>query len=182
MLEAMHTARHPVLTVSEESQDGEPEVISSWSRLAIPLAVQSRLIGIIYADIRLIFGRFAQTDLDLMAVFASQAAIAIENANWVQTLEQRVAERTEELEESNSILQQRTEELTIINRVQEGLAKQLDFQTIIDLVGDEIMRIFPPPEEKPDLFVVQIVLLSEDQKLIFPYHVYGDKNRIYLEA
>jgi GAF domain-containing protein len=83
------------LTIREEAQDGEPEVITSWSRMAIPLVAQARLIGIIYADNRLIFGRFVQTDLDLMSVFASQAAIAIENANWVQTLEQRVADRTD---------------------------------------------------------------------------------------
>ncbi|MFL7870196.1 MAG: GAF domain-containing protein, partial [Anaerolineales bacterium] len=37
---------------------------------------------------------------------------------------------------------QRTAELAIINSVQEGLAKQLDFQGIIDLVGDKVGEIF----------------------------------------
>jgi hypothetical protein len=38
--------------------------------------------------------------------------------------------------------EQRAAELAIINSVQEGLAAQLDFQAIIDLVGDKIREIF----------------------------------------
>src|SRR5688572_6307207 len=39
-------------------------------------------------------------------------------------------------------LAQREAELEIINSVQQGLATQLDFQTIIDLVGDQLREIF----------------------------------------
>ncbi len=38
--------------------------------------------------------------------------------------------------------QERVAELQIINSVQEGLAKQLDFQGIIDLIGDKMREIF----------------------------------------
>ena len=38
--------------------------------------------------------------------------------------------------------QERVAELQIINSVQEGLAKQLDFQGIIDLIGDKVREIF----------------------------------------
>jgi GAF domain-containing protein/CheY-like chemotaxis protein len=181
LLEEISVSRRPTLELSEPAGDGQPDMITVRSRLAIPLVARARLAGIIYADNRLVFGRFGQADLDLLSVFANQAATAIENARWSQTLEQRVTERTLELEESNSSLQQRTEELTIINRVQDALAKQLDFQTIIDLVGDEIMRIFPPPEENPELFSVTIVLLTEDHKMAVPYYVFGDQRRIYPE-
>jgi hypothetical protein len=37
---------------------------------------------------------------------------------------------------------QRAAELAIINSVQEGLASKLDFNAIIDLVGDKIRDIF----------------------------------------
>ena len=40
---------------------------------------------------------------------------------------------------------QRAAELAIINSVQEGLAAQLDFQAIVDLVGDKIREIFGTP-------------------------------------
>ena len=36
--------------------------------------------------------------------------------------------------------EQRAAELAIINSVQQGLAAELDFQAIIDLVGDKIAR------------------------------------------
>src|SRR5262249_14926029 len=38
--------------------------------------------------------------------------------------------------------EQRAAELAVINSVQEGLAAELDFQAIIDLVGDKIAEIF----------------------------------------
>jgi GAF domain-containing protein len=86
-----------------------------------------------------------------------------------------------ELEESNSTLQQRTEELTIINRVQEGLVKQLDFQAIIDLVGDEIRRIFPSPAQYFEMYSVYIALLDENQMIHFPYWCSGNGERFSAE-
>ena len=58
------------------------------------------------------------------------------------TLENTVEERTAELQASNSILEQRNVELAIINEIQQGLASKLDFQSIINLVGDRIIQIF----------------------------------------
>ena len=49
------------------------------------------------------FGAFGETDLDLLAAFANQAAAALENARLYQGLEQRVAERTAELLQSNKV-------------------------------------------------------------------------------
>jgi signal transduction histidine kinase len=50
-------------------------------------------------------------------------------------LEKTVAERTAEL-------QQRVEELAVINSVQDGLVRELDIQAIYNLVGDQIRDIF----------------------------------------
>jgi signal transduction histidine kinase/CheY-like chemotaxis protein/tetratricopeptide (TPR) repeat protein len=143
MLETIGITRHPILEVSQSEGSGEPEALS---RLAIPMIARANLIGIIYADNRLIFGGFEQTDIDLLSVFASQAATAIENARWSQTLEQRVEERTIELQASNSNLEQRNSELAIINSIQQGLAAELDFQAIVDLVGDKLREVFQTPD------------------------------------
>ena len=138
--------------------------------LVAPLLSQGRLVGIIYTDLTGCFGRFEPDDLDLLGVLANQSAVAIENADWSATLENRVSERTAELKQSNDRLEQRTAELTIINHVQEGLVRQLDFQAIIDLVGDEIMRVFPPPKEKARLYSVYIALYDSATGMIqFPY-------------
>ena len=57
--------------------------------------------------------------------------VALENA--------RLFDETQRLFKES---EQRAAELAIINSVQEGLAAQLDFQAIIDLVGDKIAEIF----------------------------------------
>jgi signal transduction histidine kinase/CheY-like chemotaxis protein len=67
---------------------------------------------------------FAQADLEFLEGLSLQAAIAIKNANLFDEIEQRAAE------------------LAIINSVQEGLASKLDFQVIIELVGNKILDIF----------------------------------------
>jgi PAS domain S-box-containing protein len=179
MLEKMGLARHPMLEQYQVEGEEPVEVIRTRSCMAIPLVSRSRLIGIIYADNALIFGRFDQADIDLLSIFANQAATAMENARWSQTLEQRVEERTSELQQSNSHLEQRTAELTIINRVQEGLVKQLDFQAVIDLVGDEIMRVFPPPQEKAYLYSLFISMYDQQtNRVSFPYWMSGDGERV----
>ncbi len=58
------------------------------------------------------------------------------------TLEQKVVERTRELQEANAAVEQRAAELGVINSVQQGLASKLDMQAIYDLVGDKIGENF----------------------------------------
>jgi GAF domain-containing protein/CheY-like chemotaxis protein/tetratricopeptide (TPR) repeat protein len=123
------------------SPDGG-NALKQRSRVVAPLIAQNALLGYLYADIDGAFGRFQDADRDLLAMLASQAAVALDNAQWSQGLEQKVAARTEELQASNALIGQRAAELAIINSVQEGLAAQLDFQAIIDLVGDKIREIF----------------------------------------
>jgi GAF domain-containing protein/CheY-like chemotaxis protein len=77
-------------------------------------------------------------------------------------LEKTVAERTQEI-------QQKVNELAIINSVGSGLAKQLDFQAIVDLVGDKIRDIFKSP-------TIYIALHDRKTNLIrFPYYLELDK-------
>lgn len=113
--------------------DAEPRL--QRSRVIAPLLAQNRLLGYLYADMDGIYGRFQEADRDLLGMLANQAAVALDNAQWSQGLEQKVEQRTVELTA-------RANELAIINSVQEGLASQLDFQAIIDLVGDKIQQIF----------------------------------------
>ena len=123
----------------EETADDPLQAISI---LSVPLLSQARLTGIIYADNREIFGAFMQTDIDLLSAFANQAASAMQNADLYQDLEQRVQERTTELQTSNDSLERRTAELTIVNSVGDALSKQMDFQAIIELVGERVGEIF----------------------------------------
>ncbi|MBK9114600.1 MAG: GAF domain-containing protein [Betaproteobacteria bacterium] len=121
--------------------DGAPD-LAQRSRIVAPLVARNELLGVLYADIDGAFGRFHEADRDLLAMLASQAAVALDNAQWSQGLEQKVAQRTEELSASNALLAQRANELAIINGIQEGMAASLDFQAIVDLAGDKLREVF----------------------------------------
>ncbi len=137
-LQQVHRSRTARLDyIPERAQE-----LDQRSRIIAPLIAQQRLLGYLYLDIDGVFGRFHDTDRAMMAMLASQAAVALDNAQWSQGLEDKVAQRTEELQASNAQIEARAAELAIINSVQEGLAAQLDFAAIVDLVGDKIAEIF----------------------------------------
>lgn len=129
------------------------------SLVCVPLLSNGALIGLLYADNRSIGGRFSQSDLDLLSLFANQAATAIENTRlyqqtlrakqeletWAHTLEQRVDERTNEL-------RQRSLELEYANRNLARLALQLQLSS---QVGQRVTTFLNPDELLPQ--VVQLI-------------------------
>ena len=108
--------------------------IDQRSCLIAPLIAQHELLGYLYADIEGAVGRFDDADRDLLGMLASQAAVALANIRLSQGLERKVAEREAQLE-------QRTSELAVINSIQQGMAAELGFQAIIDLVGDKLREV-----------------------------------------
>jgi len=69
------------------------------SIMAVPLKLRSEVIGVVYCDNRFLTALFKQADLDLLAAFAAQAAVAIENA--------RLFEKTRENVDTMSALRDR---------------------------------------------------------------------------
>ena len=67
--------------------------VDQRSCLVAPLVAQKRLLGFLYADIEGAFGRFHDTDRDLLAMLAAQAAVALDNAQWARGLEREAEER-----------------------------------------------------------------------------------------
>ncbi len=130
--------RAPLLRFTPEDV---PE-LDQRSVLCVPLITSGRLVGLLYAELSGVYGRFTGHDRDLLSILANQAAVAVENARWTDTLERRVEERTAELRSANDQLAQRSAELAIINSVQRGLAAQLKEQAIVHLVGDTVRDLF----------------------------------------
>ncbi len=64
------------------------------SILCVPLKVKDDVIGVIYTDNRIRTGTFGDSARDLLATFANQAAIAIENARLFTSLRQTLTEVT----------------------------------------------------------------------------------------
>jgi len=65
------------------------------SILCVPLRVRDRVIGVIYADNRIKTGLFSDHDRDLLAAFANQAAVAIQNARLYESIKRNLAAITE---------------------------------------------------------------------------------------
>lgn len=83
-----HT-RQPLLTDNAQFDErftrGESiMVLGLRSILCVPILIKERMIGLVYVDNRLHIGLFKEQHRDLVAAFASQAGIAIENARLYQ--------------------------------------------------------------------------------------------------
>ena len=142
------------------------------SRIVAPLIAQNQIFGYLYVDMDALYGRFDDTDRDMLGMLANQAAVALDNAQWAQGLEQKVAERTEELQASNANLEQRNDELAILNSVGEAMAKTLDVKTVTRIVGDKVREIFK-------VEVTEILLLDTETNLVHvPYAFYREYQEI----
>jgi PAS domain S-box-containing protein len=92
-------------TVPEEFRLKSPynriEAFRSRAFVNIPLIIQGRSIGVLGADRKKSRRPLESATLELLQLFAAQAALAIEHARLYEGLEARVRERTRELEEAN---------------------------------------------------------------------------------
>ncbi|MBE0682020.1 MAG: GAF domain-containing protein [Anaerolineales bacterium] len=87
-----------VTTNAQEDQRflGQESIVAFNLRsiLCVPLKVKNDIIGVVYADNRIRTGIFAETERDLLAAFANQAAVAIENARLFSSLKHTLEEVT----------------------------------------------------------------------------------------
>src|SRR5258706_4239114 len=120
--------------------------------IATPLLREGNAIGVIVVR-RNEVHPFTEKQVSLLATFADQAAIAIENVRLFNET-QHLLKETE----------QRAAELAIINSVQQGLAAKLDIQDIYDLVGEKIREVFNAPT---------VTLETFDQQTEMAYVRYG---------
>ncbi|HLE53112.1 MAG TPA: adenylate/guanylate cyclase domain-containing protein [Anaerolineales bacterium] len=90
----------PVLTTNAQQDprfDSQESVIALNLRsiLCVPLKVKDDLIGVIYADNRIRTGLFTEAERNLLAAFANQAAVAIENARLFESIHRSLADVSE---------------------------------------------------------------------------------------
>lgn len=121
----------PVLTTDAQSDPrfARQESIllhSLRSIMCVPLRSRGELIGVVYVDHRISAGVFTNEDLNLLNAFASQAAIAIENA--------RLYARTDQA------LQQRLSELETLTQIDRDLNASLDFDRIMEITRSWALR------------------------------------------
>ena len=101
-----------------------------------------------------------------------QAQKLLEEQN--ATLEQKVQERTSELQASNHSLEQRNAALGILNSVSEAMTKTVDIKTLTRLVGDQMRAIF-------DVDSSIIMLLDRSTNLIHVPYEYDRNEGGYID-
>ena len=124
-------------TVAEQEAHGafhiaSPGSIQDLNRtfLGVPLFRDGRACGVVsvqsYRE-----AAYDENDARLLSALASSMSVALENARLFDET-QRLLKETEA----------RAAELATINSIQQGIAAKLDFQGIVDLVGDKLREVF----------------------------------------
>ncbi len=95
------------------------------SILCAPLRYRGRSTGVIYADNRILTGLFSNTDRDLLAAFAGQAAIAIENARLFESVSnaKRLMDNVFASITSGVITTDIQDQITLFNRAAERILR-----------------------------------------------------------
>ena len=126
--------RTRVLSLRHGPEGAEP--VDQRSCLVAPLIAQNEVLGFLYADLDGAFGRFGAADRGLLAMFASQAAVALANAQWGQGLEIKVAERT-------AALQQALERQTVTAEVLQVISSSMaDAQPVFDKILERSEQLY----------------------------------------
>ncbi len=100
------------------------------SALYVPLVAGDQVRGLINLIDMEREHAFTESDLRLLQTLATSMTVALENARLFDET-QRLLKETE----------QRAAELAVINSIQQGVAAELEFQAIVDLVGDKLREV-----------------------------------------
>jgi signal transduction histidine kinase/DNA-binding response OmpR family regulator len=101
------------------------------SILLMPMMSGPRLLGSVVLENHEHDHAFGDGDVRLVSTIAAGMGVALQNA--------RQHDKTQALLRET---EQRNAELAVINSIQQGVAGSLDFQGIVDLVGDKLRELF----------------------------------------
>ena len=127
----------------------------SW--LGVPINAGERVIGVVGLESTEQYA-FSEGDERLLATLASSMGVALENARLFGETKRLLAETDH-----------RAAELSVINEIGSALAKQLDFEAIVELVGERIRTLFEARSSYIALYDSVTDMIS------FPWEVEGDQ-------
>ena len=132
------------------------------SIVLVPLVTGDSVTGVISLQNLDQEDAFPESNVNLLNTLANTMSVALENA--------RLFDKTTHLLKET---EQRTAELAVINKVQEGLAHELDIQAIYEMVGEKMREIF-------NAQVIDIVTYDADKNLIEDQYAYEKGDRTML--
>ena len=101
------------------------------SDMRAPIVAGDRVIGLVNIDDYEREHAFGEADTRLLATVTGAMGVALQTALLFDET-QRLLKETE----------QRNAELAVINSIQQGVSAELQFQAIVDLVGDKLREVF----------------------------------------
>jgi GAF domain-containing protein/CheY-like chemotaxis protein len=127
---------------------------AAQSGLWAPLVVGDEARGVISLQNLDRENVFSESDVRLLTTLASSLSVALENARLFDETKRQKIEADE-----------RAGELTVINEIGAALAEQMDYDAVIELVGDRLAAMF----KSKDMFIA-LVDEATDQ-ITFPYEL-----------
>lgn len=109
------------------------------SLLAVPMMFKGRCIGVLEVENKRDHTVFGEDDVKCLTALAAQAAIAIENARLMASLEQQIAEREAALQSAMAQKQM----LTALYQASAALVSTLDYEEVLDRILEQIVTLVP---------------------------------------
>jgi PAS domain S-box-containing protein len=134
------------------------------SILCVPLKLRDTVTGVIYADNRIQEGLFTESDLDLLAAFADQAAVAIQNAQLFESvLEMKNLQDDIFASISSGVITTDLQEnVTLINRAAAEILNIRDAYALGGSLGD----ILPPLDARFERVMDEVRQLEQVMRAI----------------
>ncbi len=153
------TGQYTLVSDVETDSRFYPEIdkmtgLKTKTLLCVPLKAKSKLIGVLEVINKVDGTVFSEEDAILLSIFASQAAMAIENARLYEELKDR-------LEEERKMQKKlaETEKFSALGQLASGLAH--DFNNILGaIMGYVEMALYDLPEKTPARQSMEQVLLA----------------------
>lgn len=116
------------------------------SIMAVPLTLRDEVIGVVYADNRIVAGLFKPSDVELLTAFGNQAAVAIENARLFEATRQRLDEVSAIRDRMDNIFTSIESGIITVNFDGRVIVCNAAAERIIgaDLIGQPLLDMLPP--------------------------------------
>ncbi|MHB8835922.1 MAG: diguanylate cyclase [Candidatus Methylomirabilia bacterium] len=98
-------------------------LLRSRAFVAIPLVVKDRAVGVIAVDNKMRGGPISEEQVNLLGIFANQAAVAVDNARLYEQLRQKISE-----------LDSRVDQLSILHQIGNSMQRDITRQEALGFI------------------------------------------------